>query len=61
MSRKSFSVEDVAGNDDLVKFYTGFTTYSVFLAFYEFLGPSVYTEEFHSLHLSDNADESLTH
>lgn len=40
MSRKT-SVEDVAGNDDLVKLYTGFTTYSVFLAFYEFLGPSV--------------------
>ena len=41
MSRKTFSVEDVAGNDDLVKLYTGFTTYSVFLAFYEFLGSSV--------------------
>ena len=38
---KSFSVEDVARNDDLVKLYTGFTTYSVFLDFYEFLGPSV--------------------
>ena len=34
-------MEDVAGNDDLVKLYTGFTTYSVFLAFYKFLGPSV--------------------
>lgn len=41
MTRKTFSVEDVAGNDDLVKLYTGFTTYSVFLTFYEFLGPSV--------------------
>lgn len=41
MSRKAFSVEDVARNDDLVKLYTGFATYSVFLAFYEFLGPSV--------------------
>lgn len=41
VARKTFSVEDVAGNDDLVKLYTGFTTYSVFLAFYEFLGPSV--------------------
>ena len=40
MSR-TMSVEDVAGNDDLVKLYTGFTTYSVFIAFYEFLGPSV--------------------
>ena len=40
-ARKTFSVEDVAGNDDLVKLYTGFTTYSVFIAFYEFLGPSV--------------------
>ena len=38
---KKTSVEDVAGNDELVKLYTGFTTYSVFLAFYEFLGPSV--------------------
>ena len=42
VARKNFSVEDVAGNDDLVKLYTGFTTYSVFLAFYEFLGPSVH-------------------
>lgn len=41
MSRKTFSVEDVAANDDLVKLYTGFTTYSIFVAFYEFLGPSV--------------------
>ena len=41
LARKTFSVEDVAGNDDLVKLYTGFTTYSVFLAFYDFLGPSV--------------------
>ena len=40
ISRKT-SVGDVAGNDDLVKLYTGFTTYSVFLAFYQFLGPSV--------------------
>ena len=41
VSRKTFYVEDVAGSDELVKLYTGFTTYSVFLAFYEFLGPSV--------------------
>ena len=41
VATKTFSVEDVAGNDDLMKLYTGFTTYSVFLAFYEFLGPSV--------------------
>ena len=26
-ARKTFSVEDVAGNDDLVKLYTGFTTF----------------------------------
>ena len=37
----TFSVEDVARNDDLVRLYTRFTMYSVFLAFYEFLGPSV--------------------
>ena len=41
VAKKTFSVEDVAGNDGLVKLYTGFTPYSVFLAFYEFLGPSV--------------------
>ena len=41
VARKSFSVEDVVGNNDLEKLYTGFTTYSVFLAFYDFLGPSV--------------------
>ena len=63
MSRKFFSLEDVAGNDDPVKLYTGFTTYSVFLAFYKFLGPSTTnlpTEEFQSVHRNDNVDESLT-
>ena len=39
MSR-TMSAEDGAGNDDLVKLYTGFATYSESIAFYEFLGHS---------------------
>ena len=55
--RKTFSVEDVAGNDDLVKLYTGFTTYSVFLAFYEFLGPSVNELTYRSRKVSQAAQK----
>ena len=38
---RGFTVEDIAANDDLVKLYTGFASYEVLLAFYEFLGPAV--------------------
>ena len=38
-----FRVECIANDDKLIKLYvyTGFTTYSVFVAFFTFLGPSV--------------------
>ena len=38
---KYFSLDDIAHNDSLVRFYTGFHSYEVLLSFYEFLGPSV--------------------
>ena len=39
--KKHFTIELIAKNDNLIKLYTGFTSYSLFLAFYTFLGPSV--------------------
>ena len=32
----------IANNDELIRFYTGFVSYEVLLAYYEFLGPSVH-------------------
>lgn len=39
--RCPFRVEDIAHDDRLIQFYTGFSSYDIFLAFYEFLGPAV--------------------
>ena len=36
-----FRLENISCNNSLVSFYTGFQTYDLHLAFYEFLGPSV--------------------
>lgn len=36
-----FRLEEVSGDDNLMRFYTGFISYEVFLAVFEFLGPSV--------------------
>ena len=36
-----FSLEFIAHSDSLVSLYTGFHSYDLLLAFYEFLGPSV--------------------
>ena len=36
-----FRVEDIQHSDKLVRFYTGFVSFMVFLAFFEFLGPVV--------------------
>lgn len=36
-----FRLEDIAHSNSLVSFYTGFQTYNLLFAFYEFLGPSV--------------------
>ena len=37
----SFSIEQIRDDDKLISFYTGFRSYSVFLAFFNFLGPAV--------------------
>ena len=39
--RAVFRIDDIAGNDKLVRMYTGFSSFDVLLAFFEFLGPSV--------------------
>ena len=39
--RKYFRIECVADDDNLVHFYTGFVSYRIFVAFFDFLGPSV--------------------
>ena len=36
-----FRIEDIQDNDKLIRFYTGFVSFVVFLAFFEFLGPVV--------------------
>ena len=37
-----FRLEQIAENDSLIRFYTGFVSYALLLNFFEFLGPSVY-------------------
>ena len=37
-----FRITNIASNDSLISFYTGFPSYEVFLCFFEFLGPSVH-------------------
>ena len=41
IERRPFRIEDIAHDDRLIHFYTGFSSYDVLLAFYEFLGPAV--------------------
>ena len=36
-----FRIEQIQGNDHLVRFYTGFVSYMIFTAFFDFLGPVV--------------------
>ena len=36
-----FQLENIASNDTLVKFYTGFSSSAILLAFFNFLGPAV--------------------
>ena len=38
---KHFSIDTIKHDDGLVRFYTGFTSYGILLAFYHFLGPAV--------------------
>ena len=40
-TEKLFRNEDIQHDDKLVRFYTGFVSYMMFLAFSEFLGPAV--------------------
>lgn len=39
--KKPFRLEDIAHDDRLVRCYTGFPSYAVLLAFFDFLGPAV--------------------
>ena len=41
LKRKTFCIKHIAHDDKLVRFYTGFCSYMVLLAFFEFLEPSV--------------------
>ena len=36
-----FRIESIQHDDKLIRFYTGFVSYTVYLAFFEFLGPVV--------------------
>ena len=36
-----FRIEDIQHDDKLIRFYTGFVSYAIFLAFFELLGPAV--------------------
>ena len=38
---KNFRIEDIQDDDRMILFYTGFVSYTVFSAFFEFLGPAV--------------------
>ena len=40
-NKKHFRIEDIQNDDKLVSFYTGFSSYMIFSAFFEFLGPVV--------------------
>ena len=37
-----FRLSQIANDDSLVRFYTGFYSYQLLLLFFEFLGPAVY-------------------
>ena len=39
--KRPFQIDDIKHDDTLVRFYTGFVSYAVFIAFFEFLGPVV--------------------
>lgn len=42
MKTRFFQLEKIAQSDSLIRFYTGFTSYEIMLAFYEYLGPAVH-------------------
>ena len=41
-TRNELRIEDIQENDKLVRFFTGFASYTMFSAFFEFLGPAVH-------------------
>ena len=41
INRSYFRIEDIESDDKLVRFYTGFVSYSVFVKNFEYLGPVV--------------------
>ena len=41
INRSYFRIEDIESDDKLVRFYTGFVSYSVFVKKFEYLGPVV--------------------
>ena len=41
INRSYFLIEDIESDDKLVRFYTGFVSYSVFVKSFEYLGPVV--------------------
>ena len=45
MQHVHFRLEDIIHNDGLVRFYTGFPSYEIILAVFDFLGPAA-----HKLH-----------
>ena len=41
-AKLTLTLEDLKDDENLFSFYTGFKSYNIFLAFFEFLGPAVY-------------------
>ena len=46
LKKTQFCIEEISHDDSLIHFYTGFHTYSLLLAFFEFLGPSVHNLQY---------------
>ncbi len=42
LTKQHFRIEDIQDDDKLISFYTGFVSFMVFSAFFEFLGPVVH-------------------
>lgn len=53
-SKRYFRIEDIQDDDKLLRFYTGFTSFKIFMAFFEFLGPA-------KEHLNYWGEKAVTH
>ena len=40
--KRSFCIDDIASDDNLITLYTGFPSYDVLISFFKFLGPAAY-------------------